>query len=1236
MSIKPGTRFLAQVTALFMLLAVIPSFALPAGADGDRTGIRPADYGSGWDYHWNGNTFEIWDIDRMLYSEGCQVSDLYGIKIILASEDFDNSSGELWFNDDGEDLGIPARHFDFDKGGELFDVHIDSEGYGHIYFYNGGPIYEGLYVHFDLSIRRKIGDFDVVAIILIGDRGEELFEYWFGGSGDFCGCGDDIGCWDCNSCWDCCHCGSMALILSKFVFNINRLLENIGAAFVDEDRAYGEYEGWFGDVDGGGLNYILGEIKQYWAQDWAVLEDDADEFVWEARGHGIKSVITYDKKALSFHVHVWLDGGSSGGLFVNDNPEPFDLDTLQDEISELFADGEDAVTVTGEYFASYNNLWLYIPDGKRVVWEAEMSGRGYRLIILGGEGTFEVTDGGKLELLDRGHALYSHPHGFNGTVLISGGMVISNDGIAIHISGSDVEITSGMVASFSGGRAIFANDGDITLSGGVVFAFRDEWEDVTRGDLAVENDAIIIAWDYWEWNGEGGNPNGYLDWNNEDALVRCGVDRNILKVEYSFDNWETWEGFEVPLPTNPVDALIDALEDYGFDVGFDEDEDIVTVTGEIPDADDSLEINIPGRLTVVWEATLTSEDNFSDRLISINGNGTFVVAEDGLISTSGDGNRAIWAGSIYIIIDGGEVSAAGYHSVAVRTHGHLTMESGTVSASGDYSAAICTHYGNVILNGGTVTAAGYESWAVRMDGGAYVNNGAAVTGRVPPEYWYNPWTGVVKGGADGLAVKDGIATISTASELAFFASLLGYWNTGGCCCDEGWVSTPEKLGGITTVVLKEDINLSGGIWFPVNMSMIAINGTGKTISGLNVQDYTRLRGDWSSGYAGLFGILDRCIVRDLKFESPVIEIGEHWEIYMGVIAGRSVGSRFNDVYIEDPSVTLANVNVTAFIGGVAGYTEDSCEPNLIGRHISSINGAEVHGGTIAVTNGFWHSYGHDDWLGSAAYIGGIAGANFNGVIINAAVYGTEIKANHEHGSSMNAGLLCMGGIAGYTSLHEPPQPGTCIFNSVSTAVLDITGGLSAEYEYAGGIAGWVNEDVVVNNVYIGEKEVFGHVTNEQGHFIGFNEKYYTVAEAVEDKIVGRLNDETINAGGRWFAIRELHGHIGDEDYMNISTARARFKSWVYLEEVPGIIEANTPGLTHRYGDVDGDGFINSADVTLLRRYVATALEDRAAFVANNAFNLANAHISGKYGPDGLPFIAGEDITKLREYLRTLR
>jgi hypothetical protein len=85
------------------------------------------------------------------------------------------------------------------------------------------------------------------------------------------------------------------------------------------------------------------------------------------------------------------------------------------------------------------------------------------------------------------------------------------------------------------------------------------------------------------------------------------------------------------------------------------------------------------------------------------------------------------------------------------------------------------------------------------------------------------------------------------------------------------------------------------------------------------------------------------------------------------------------------------------------------------------------------------------------------------------------------------------------------------------------------------------------------------------------------------------------ASGLWAWGNNWSGHLGD------GTTTSRYRP-VQIWKAP------------LYGDVNGDGVINSGDVTFLKYYIASS--DRAAFIRDNpSFNLVNARITG-FGADG--------------------
>ena len=318
----------------------------------------------------------------------------------------------------------------------------------------------------------------------------------------------------------------------------------------------------------------------------------------------------------------------------------------------------------------------------------------------------------------------------------------------------------------------------------------------------------------------------------------------------------------------------------------------------------------------------------------------------------------------------------------------------------------------------------------------------------------------------------------------------GYWTDYDICADDYsiplvgntlTITSAEELGLFAlelashpgaynnyTVLLANDINLGAHLWYPADMWGAVFDGQGHTISGLVVSD------GWEN--TGLFGNIVDGAVQNLILDRAFVEGG----MYTGTIAGKITGSQIRNCVINSPTVkafemVAPNHIETAFLGGVVGYAEDDYSGVL-----SVVNGVEVYGGSVGA------EFESDDWSvtygwNSIGYLGGIAGANYNSVIVNAAVYHTNIKAENNSGYKV-AGLYA-GGIAGYTSAECEPEYGYCLLNNISMPRFTIDYGTIALEELIGGICGFVNEDSVVNNVVIdppfinSELSIFGKIIN---------------------------------------------------------------------------------------------------------------------------------------------------------------
>jgi uncharacterized protein (TIGR02145 family) len=168
------------------------------------------------------------------------------------------------------------------------------------------------------------------------------------------------------------------------------------------------------------------------------------------------------------------------------------------------------------------------------------------------------------------------------------------------------------------------------------------------------------------------------------------------------------------------------------------------------------------------------------------------------------------------------------------------------------------------------------------------------------------------------------------------------------------------------------------------------------------------------------------------------------------------------------------------------------------------------------------------------------------------VYGTEIGTEYTGTTAMDQ--LYVGGLVGYTSAKYLADEQFCILNSISTAKIKIPSTLNVDGDFlVGGICGFVNEDAVVNTIYIGDlNDLFGIVT-AGAYTISNNHIFDDVPAAYAVDIVTTLNDKTPSTGGFWAAAKV----IADDTPYGFAGSMAKLKGWIY-KEILGI--ANTPAV----------------------------------------------------------------------------
>jgi len=389
------------------------------------------------------------------------------------------------------------------------------------------------------------------------------------------------------------------------------------------------------------------------------------------------------------------------------------------------------------------------------------------------------------------------------------------------------------------------------------------------------------------------------------------------------------------------------------------------------------------------------------------------------------------------------------------------------------------------------------------------------------------WTDVDARASAFGNINTSAKTIAIATEPEF--GLFAYNLFKNPDCYEGY-----------TVSLASDLDLSERFWRSAGMTNVTFDGDGHTITGMKVYDFYYVGDspiyDYEMGMrgygSGLFGKIDRCIIRNLTMENPIIDVKSNgWDNnFIGTIAGLASGAQIRNVVINNPSISTYYYSSATCVGGVVGYAMSADVKNSVGLYMNIINGVDVYSGKISGTGEF-------------LYVGGIAGANYDSFIGSSAVYDTEIE-------SKGGGTIQMGGIAGYTSAVDHAKGGYCLLNNLSMVTLHATGEYYGEVEInIGGICGWVNQDAAINNLYIGFSNYgeFGQIS-ESDYIIRHNYKYSTVSQANDNYIVNILNDITPEKGGLWVAASVLFADTqeGNEDvygFVEVEDALTKFRVW---------------------------------------------------------------------------------------------
>ena len=388
--------------------------------------------------------------------------------------------------------------------------------------------------------------------------------------------------------------------------------------------------------------------------------------------------------------------------------------------------------------------------------------------------------------------------------------------------------------------------------------------------------------------------------------------------------------------------------------------------------------------------------------------------------------------------------------------------------------------------------------------------------------WYDYAATDYASGARDLGSKT--LTISTAEELALFAIEQNdkfYYDRKSLY--DGW-----------KVLLGEDIDLSAHIWSPLYLGGVTFDGQGKTIFGMYIASGGFGLGEYYPDVYpncfGLFGYVKDSIISDIVLDYPVINRRYAFDAFAGSIAGLVEGGRIIDCVVNEPSISIDRVVTSCFLGGVAGMITKTDTPIPGKQPIAIVMGTDVNGGVIEALSYTsssdsesteWYEFPDIFASGSVGYYGGIVGANIASLASNNASYGLEIRSSAKvdwFDKDKTIGGMFAGGIAGYSSMTDLPLFGTCLLNNISMTTINIEPELKAGHYYVGGVCGLVKNDDIVNNLYIGNQEIFGKVDNESEYTVDFNVKYANIndawnAEGGNGALYKKLGTEGLYAAG---------------------------------------------------------------------------------------------------------------------------
>ena len=383
--------------------------------------------------------------------------------------------------------------------------------------------------------------------------------------------------------------------------------------------------------------------------------------------------------------------------------------------------------------------------------------------------------------------------------------------------------------------------------------------------------------------------------------------------------------------------------------------------------------------------------------------------------------------------------------------------------------------------------------------------------------------------------------------------------------------------------LDNNIVLTAENWTPIGAFSGTFDGTGCTISNLNVES--------DAEYVGLFGKNDG-VIKNLNVRACSIKETVNSDSFVGVIAG------FNTKNIENCSVSGTvscsddNENYFSNVGGITGknngeLTKCRSACAFIGScdYLGGITGTSAQNGLITGCE-FTGTIGDETEYYNASIAGGIVGWSISDITecaseadlkVNAAnaggicgyAYNCNISRCYSVGNITNAAQSAFCNAGGSLGYAEKADIKDCF------SIGDVTAASGNSTSYAGGFAGMVYIGAVSNCYCSGEVKGDGDISafanNDRSSVSGcyYNKSVENIA--VDEFATALIEERMMNSA-----------NFASWDFDSVWSVNPKVNDgFPYLRALPDGAALNVGVKCMQYGDVNVDEKLTAADCSVI-------------------------------------------------------